>query len=86
MARAVSQEKGKVRVTVAVPTAEEGAQLFGVPVAAKGIQPVWLRLENHDTVPYWLLAALTRIISRPKRWPTYTISASRRRPTSRCLL
>jgi hypothetical protein len=56
MARAVSQEKGKVRVTVAVPTAEEGAQLFGVPVAAKGIQPVWLRIENHDTVPYWLLA------------------------------
>jgi hypothetical protein len=56
MARAVSQEKGKVRVTVAVPTAEEGAQLFGVPVAAKGIQPVWLRIENHDTVPYWLIS------------------------------
>ena len=56
LARAVSQEKGNVRVTVAVPTAEEGAQVFGVPVAAQGIQPVWLRLENHDTVPYWLLA------------------------------
>jgi hypothetical protein len=56
LARAVSQEKGKVGVTVAVPTAEEGAQWFGVPVAAQGIQPVWLRIENHDTVPYWLLA------------------------------
>jgi hypothetical protein len=56
LARAVSQEKGKVRVTVAVPTAEEGARVFGVPVAAKGIQPVWLQIENHDTVPYWLLA------------------------------
>jgi LssY C-terminus len=56
LARAVAQEKGKVRVTVAVPTAEESARLFGVPVAAKGIQPVWLRIENHDTVPYWLIA------------------------------
>jgi hypothetical protein len=55
MERTVSQEKGKVRVTVAVPTAEESTQLFGVPLATKGIQPVWLRIENHDTVPYWLL-------------------------------
>src|SRR5687767_12658246 len=53
--QAVTQERGKVRVTVAVPTADESTQLFGVPVAAKGIQPVWLRIENHDTVPYWLL-------------------------------
>jgi LssY C-terminus len=55
MERAVSQENGKVRVTVAVPTAQESAQLFGAPLAAKGIQPVWLRIENHDSVPYWLL-------------------------------
>lgn len=27
---------------------EEGAQLFGVPVAAKGLQPVWWRIENHE--------------------------------------
>jgi hypothetical protein len=53
--RAVSQDKGKVRVTVAVPTAGESARLFGVPLAANGIQPVWLKMENHDTVPYWLL-------------------------------
>jgi hypothetical protein len=53
--RAVSQAKGKVRVTVAVPTAGESARLFGVPLAANGIQPVWLKIENHDTVPYWLL-------------------------------
>jgi hypothetical protein len=53
--RAVSQDKGKVRVTVAVPTAGESARVFGVPLAAHGIQPVWLKIENHDTVPYWLL-------------------------------
>jgi hypothetical protein len=53
--RAVSQDKGKVQVTVAVPTAGESTRLFGVPLAAKGIQPVWLRIENRDTVPYWLL-------------------------------
>jgi hypothetical protein len=53
--RAVWQEKAKVRVTVAVPTAGESARVFGVPLAANGIQPVWLKIENHDTVPYWLL-------------------------------
>src|SRR5262249_30289487 len=50
LARTVSQEKGKGRVTVAVPTGAESTQLFGVPLATKGIQPVWLRIENHDTV------------------------------------
>jgi hypothetical protein len=40
---------------VAVPTAGESARLFGVPLADNGIQPVWLKIENHDTVPYWLL-------------------------------
>ena len=40
---------------MAVPTAGESARVFGVPLAAHGIQPVWLKIENHDTVPYWLL-------------------------------
>jgi hypothetical protein len=51
--RPASKEDGKVWVTAAVPSPEESAALFGVDVAARGIQPVWLRLENHDDVDYF---------------------------------
>jgi hypothetical protein len=46
-----------VRVTVAVLSAKESRQVFGVNLAGKGIQPVWVRVENHDTTPYWLLSS-----------------------------
>ncbi len=46
-----------VRVTVAVLSAKESRKIFGVNLAGKGIQPVWVRVENHDTTPYWLLSS-----------------------------
>jgi hypothetical protein len=46
LARAATKEDGQVRVLAA---------LFGVDVAAQGIQPVWLRIENHDDVDYFFL-------------------------------
>jgi hypothetical protein len=46
-----------VRVTVAVLSAKESRQVFGVNLAGKGIQPVWVRVENHDTTPYLLLSS-----------------------------
>jgi hypothetical protein len=46
-----------VRVTVAVLSAKESRQVFGVNLAGKGIQPVWARVENHDTTPYWMLSS-----------------------------
>ena len=46
-----------VRVTVAVLSAAESRQVFGVNLAGKGIQAVWVRVENHDTTPYWLLSS-----------------------------
>ena len=55
-ARSQSKIDGEVRVTVAVLTAEESRQLFGVNLAAKDIQPVWVRVQNADTTPYWLLS------------------------------
>jgi hypothetical protein len=39
---AVTREKSNVTVTVAVLTARESMQFFGVPLESKGIQPVWL--------------------------------------------
>jgi hypothetical protein len=49
--RAQSQEDSRASVTVAVPSAAESERLFGVPVAKRGIQPVYLRIENRSDRP-----------------------------------
>ena len=46
--RAVVQEDAHGRVTVAVPTARECREFFGVNLARHGIQPVFLRIENRS--------------------------------------
>jgi hypothetical protein len=45
--RAITQEQGAVRVTVAVPSAAEAKSLTGLDVYQQGIQPVWLKVENN---------------------------------------
>jgi LssY C-terminus len=52
-ARGHTKVQENIRVTVAVPSDEEAARLFGVPLAKHGIQPVWLRIENGADQPYW---------------------------------
>ena len=47
MDRAQVQEAQGIRVTAAVPSAEESQELFGKPLYKKGVQPVWLKIENH---------------------------------------
>jgi len=44
--RAITQTEGNVRVTAAVPSASESKALFGSPLYARGIQPVWIEIEN----------------------------------------
>jgi hypothetical protein len=44
-----------VTVHLAIPTEEQAAKFFGVPLAAAGIQPIWLRIENASDHDYWLL-------------------------------
>jgi hypothetical protein len=51
--RALTRERNGIRVTVAVPSDQEGDRLFGVSLAGQGIQPVWLRIENGTPRPYW---------------------------------
>ena len=46
LARAQSQENDRVAVTVAVPSPAEGRRFFGVDLARRGIQPVFLRIAN----------------------------------------
>ena len=45
--RAQTQEKGGIRVTAAVPSAQESQELFGKPLYKRGVQPVWLNIENN---------------------------------------
>jgi len=44
-----------VTIHLAIPTEEQAAKFFGVPLANVGIQPIWLRIENTSDHDYWLL-------------------------------
>ena len=51
MERAQVQEDPRARVTLAVPAAAESRRLFGVDLARRGIQPVFVRVENRAAEP-----------------------------------
>lgn len=55
MERAQTQSDGPVKVTASVLSDKESKALFGVSLAQKGIQPVWLKIENNDSRPYIFL-------------------------------
>ena len=54
LAQAKTKNDGAVRVSVAVLNEEQNKALFGASLVDVGIQPIWLRIENNDTVPYIL--------------------------------
>ena len=57
--RAQTQVKDKVRVTASIPDAAETRALFGVPLYERGVQPVWLEIENFgDEGVYFLPVGL----------------------------
>jgi hypothetical protein len=45
--RAITQQEGKIRVSASVPSEEETRAIFGIPMYKRGIQPVWLEVENN---------------------------------------
>ena len=47
--------KGDVAVTVAVPTIAEAQVIYGVDLASKHVQPIWVKVKNDGTSPYWFL-------------------------------
>jgi hypothetical protein len=55
--RAQTQTRGGVTVTTAVPTSEETIAIYGVNLASRDIQPVWIEIENREDEPLWLLTA-----------------------------
>ena len=46
--RAVSETKGKITISASVPGADEAQAIFGIPIYDRGIQPVWLNIENNS--------------------------------------
>ncbi|KAI3594502.1 hypothetical protein D9X30_0734 [Cupriavidus sp. U2] len=53
--RAVTRADGGVSVAVSVLSARESADVYGVPLADKATQPVWVQVRNDDDRPYYLL-------------------------------
>jgi hypothetical protein len=54
--RAVTRTEGDMQVSAAVLSPEESAALYGVPLADRKIQPVWIEVENHEDRNYFLLS------------------------------
>lgn len=50
---------GDVRVSAAVPTAEETRTLFNADLTGKEIQPIWVKVENHSDRTYYLVSSAT---------------------------
>jgi LssY C-terminus len=57
--RAMTQQQGGVTVHAAVLSDDESARYFGVALADKGIQAVWLSVENGRDGPLYYLPATT---------------------------
>jgi hypothetical protein len=44
-----------VRVSAAVLTPREARRAFGVDLQLRWMQAIWIEVENHDDLPYWVL-------------------------------
>ena len=55
--RLQTKDDQDVRVTTAVPSAEETEAIFGANLAGKEIQPIWVKVENHSDKTYYLVSA-----------------------------
>jgi len=50
--RAKSNTDGNVTVSVAALSKEEARGVLGVDLDRKGIQPVWVKVENREAIPF----------------------------------
>ena len=54
--RAVTRIEGGVEVSTTVLSPEESATVYGVPLAERRIQPVWIEVRNREDNNYFLLS------------------------------
>lgn len=52
--RGQTKSDGVVQVTATVLSREETREIFGLDLYKKGIQPIWLEIENNDDVRVWV--------------------------------
>ena len=55
LGRVQTQTQDDVTVQLVIPTDEQVAGHFGVPLAQFGIQPIWIRIDNASSASYWIL-------------------------------
>lgn len=57
LGRAASQAMTRSQVTVSVAALrdEESTAAFGLPLAERGVQPVWVKIKNRSAQPYWFM-------------------------------
>ncbi|HET7288897.1 MAG TPA: hypothetical protein VFJ67_00560, partial [Thermodesulfobacteriota bacterium] len=53
--RAETQSRNGLTVTVAVLSREDSEEVFGVDLAANGVQPVWLDIKNDTKKPFFFM-------------------------------
>ncbi len=53
--RIKTQERDGIRVSVAVLSRDEARQAFDVKLEKRGIQPVWLKIENNTDKAFWFM-------------------------------
>jgi hypothetical protein len=76
---AVTKEKNNVKVTVAILTAQESQDYFGVSLESKEIQAVWLRVENRNEYALYIVPRSTD----PDYYSAYEASYVNHRPFAR---
>src|SRR5579885_1975021 len=55
----LTKEKDNVQVSVAVLTAEQSKQYFGLPLEAEGVQAVWLKVTNRNDYGLYIVPLST---------------------------
>ncbi|MEJ2033334.1 MAG: LssY C-terminal domain-containing protein [Deltaproteobacteria bacterium] len=55
LARTEIQTSGHVRVSAVVLSPQETEMTFGMPLAKKGIQPIWVKIKNEEDKEFYLM-------------------------------
>ena len=54
--RAITRSNGDIKVSASTLSADESRNVYGFPLAKKGIQPVWIQVDNNEDQAYWLMS------------------------------
>ncbi len=55
LTHAVTRSEGDITVTADIFSREETKEFFGFDFVGKGIQPIWIKIENTGKDPYWFV-------------------------------